>query len=143
MYKGYSRVCNVSRFKEQTLDIHLDPIKPHRGTTFILNTYSNIISKLLTYCKTRFVYHNLYINGEKSTHTEYDMLTKYTSDDDNKITTRLIGHIVDMNVYDPLKDVDKPLYIRGIYVRDIRTVFSYDSYAHILIVQETLLTYLK
>ena len=113
------------RFQELTLDVYLDPIQPHKGTTFILNAPSKTIQELMNYCKTRFIYNNLYINGEKSTHTSYDMLSIKDANQDRTIR-RTIGHIVDMHSYDPTKDIDKPLYVRGIYVRDMRTVFSYD-----------------
>jgi hypothetical protein len=120
------------RFKELTLDVYLDPIQPHKGTTFILNAPSKTINELMKYCKTRFIYHNLYINGEKSSHVSYDMLSMYRSQSkygSNKDKTyKVIGQIVDIYSYDPTKpeDIDKPLYVRGIYVKDLRTVFSYN-----------------
>lgn len=113
------------RFKELTLDVYLDPIQPHKGTTFILNAPSKTINELMEYCKTRFIYSNLYINGEKSSHVSYDMLSVHNPYKD-ATTYKTVGHIVDMYSYDPTKYIDKPLYVRGIYVRDMRTVFSYD-----------------
>lgn len=129
--RATSEFVQSQRFKELTLDVYLDPIKPHKGTTFILNAPSKTIHELITYCKTRFIYHSLYINGKKSEHISYDILSIHGPDEDKKY--RAVGQIVDMYSYDPTKEeeqlklsIDKPLYIRGIYVKDIRTVFSYN-----------------
>lgn len=135
--RATAELITSKRFKEKTLNVHLDPIKPHKGTTFILNTREDAIKEIMDYCSTRFIYHGLYINGEKISHIAYDTMSSHTNrsskTDEDETNYKLIGHIVNTDKeeqlklsYDPTNNVSKPLYIRGIYVKDFRSVFSYD-----------------
>lgn len=98
---------------EPTLDFVVSPSPYYKGTTFILN--SSIVTELIDYCKTNFIYPSLYVDG-----TKIDIPEILTYDADNK----LIGSIV---LKAPNTDPPfQPIYIASIYTEHLRTIFSYN-----------------